>query len=55
VLFIGLATGITSGAALDHPSVERLEVVELIADVARGAKLSPPRIAASARIRARKS
>jgi spermidine synthase len=38
VLFIGLATGVTSGAALDHGSVSRLDVVELIADVAKGSK-----------------
>ncbi len=37
VLFIGLATGITAGAALDHPEVERVDVAELVPDVVRGA------------------
>lgn len=39
VMYIGLATGITAGAGLDHPMVERMDVVELIPDVVRGAKL----------------
>jgi spermidine synthase len=38
VLFLGLATGITAGAALDHPEVEHTTVVELIPDVVEGAK-----------------
>lgn len=39
VLFIGLATGITAGAALDHPSARSVDIVELIPDVVRGAAL----------------
>ena len=37
VLFIGLATGTTAGGALDHPSVKRVSIVELVPDVAKGA------------------
>ncbi|TPV96897.1 MAG: hypothetical protein B7733_02425 [Myxococcales bacterium FL481] len=37
VAFIGLATGITASAALDHPGVERVTVVELIDDVVEAA------------------
>ncbi len=32
--FLGLGTGITAGAALRHPSIERVTTCELIADVA---------------------
>jgi len=39
VLFLGLSTGITAGAALAHPEVERVEVVELIPEVAQAARL----------------
>lgn len=39
VLFIGLATGITAGTALDHESVETVEVAELIPDVVAGAAM----------------
>ena len=38
VLFLGLSTGITSGAALAHPEVEEIEVVELIPEVAEAAR-----------------
>jgi spermidine synthase len=38
VLFLGLSTGITAGAALAHPEVERVEVVELIPEVAQAAR-----------------
>ncbi|MCB1217921.1 fused MFS/spermidine synthase [bacterium] len=39
VCFLGLATGITAGAALDHPHVEQLDVAELIPEVAEAARL----------------
>jgi spermidine synthase len=39
VLFLGLSTGITAGAALAHPEVERVEVAELIPEVAQAARL----------------
>ena len=38
VLFLGLSTGITAGAALMHPEVEQLEVAELIPEVAEAAR-----------------
>jgi spermidine synthase len=38
VLFLGLGTGITAGAALRHPEVERVDVVELVPPVARAAR-----------------
>jgi len=38
VAFIGLATGITASAALDHPSVEQLTVVELVDEVVMAAE-----------------
>jgi spermidine synthase len=37
-LFLGLSTGITAGAALAHPEVERVEVAELIPEVAQAAR-----------------
>lgn len=41
-LFIGLATGISAGAALDHPEVEEVDVVELIPDVVEAASYFAP-------------
>lgn len=38
VLFLGLATGITASAALLHPGVEQIKVVELIPEVVEAAK-----------------
>lgn len=38
VLFLGLASGITAGAALDDPRVERVAVVELIPEVVSAAR-----------------
>lgn len=38
VLFIGLATGITSSSALDHPSIRNIDIVELVPDVAKAAR-----------------
>lgn len=38
VAFIGLATGTTASAALDHPSVERVTVVELVDEVVMAAE-----------------
>ncbi len=37
VAFLGLATGITAGAALEHPEVEEITVVELIPEVVEAA------------------
>jgi predicted membrane-bound spermidine synthase len=39
VLVIGLGSGMTGGAALKHPGVEHLEVVELLPEVAAAAPL----------------
>jgi spermidine synthase len=38
VCYLGLATGITAGAALDHPGVEQVTSVELIPDVVAAAR-----------------
>jgi spermidine synthase len=38
VLFLGLATGITASAALMHPGVDQIKVVELIPEVVEAAK-----------------
>jgi spermidine synthase len=38
VFFLGLATGITAGAALQHPDVERLVVAELVPEVIEAAR-----------------
>lgn len=38
VLFLGLGTGMTAGAALDHPEVERIVGVELIPEVLEAAQ-----------------
>jgi spermidine synthase len=38
VAFIGLATGTTASAALHHPSVESITVIELIPEVVRAAR-----------------
>lgn len=38
VLFLGMATGITSGAALAHPDVSRVDVVELVPEVVEAAR-----------------
>ncbi len=37
VAFLGLATGITAGAALDHPEVDEITIVELIPEVVEAA------------------
>ena len=42
VLFLGLATGTTAGAAADFKSVEKIYVVELIPDVVRAAEKFAP-------------
>ncbi|MBN2082893.1 spermidine synthase [bacterium] len=42
VCFLGLATGITAGAALDHREVEQAVAVELIPEVADAAALFAP-------------
>lgn len=42
VLFLGLATGTTAGAAADFPGVEKIHVVELIPDVVRAAEQFSP-------------
>ena len=42
VCFLGLATGITAGAALDHREVEQAVAVELIPEVADAARLFAP-------------
>jgi len=39
VLVIGLGSGITCGAAMNHPSVERLDAVEISPEVAKAARL----------------
>jgi spermidine synthase len=39
VCFLGLATGITAGAALDHPQVQQLTAAELIPEVVEAAQL----------------
>lgn len=39
VAFIGLATGTTASAALQHPSVESITVIELIPEVVEAARL----------------
>jgi len=39
VLVIGLGTGMTAGAAIAHPGVERLTIVELTPGIARAARL----------------
>lgn len=39
VCFLGLATGITASAALDHPQLRQLSVVELIPEVVEAARL----------------
>ena len=39
VLFLGLATGTTAGAAADISTVERIDIVELVPDVVNAAKL----------------
>ncbi|MCB1221507.1 MAG: fused MFS/spermidine synthase [Planctomycetales bacterium] len=38
VCFLGLATGITAGAALDHPELVQLDTAELIPEVAQAAR-----------------
>lgn len=38
-LFLGLGTGLTAGAALGHPEVERVAAVELIPEVVEAAEL----------------
>ncbi len=38
-LFLGLGTGLTAGAALRHPEVKQIAVVELIPEVVEAAKL----------------
>lgn len=38
VAILGLATGITAGAALEHPEVEQITVVELIPEVVEAAR-----------------
>jgi spermidine synthase len=42
VLFLGLGTGLTAGAALVHPEVERIDVVELIPEVVEAARYFEP-------------
>jgi spermidine synthase len=37
VLFLGLGTGLTAGAALAHPEVERVDVVELVPEAVEAA------------------
>jgi len=39
VLFLGLGTGLTASSALLHPEVERVDVVELVAEVVEAARL----------------
>jgi spermidine synthase len=39
VLFLGLGTGLTAGPAVLHPEARRVEVVELIPEVVRAARL----------------
>lgn len=39
VAFIGLATGVTASAALEHPDIERITVMELIPEVVDAARL----------------
>ena len=39
VLYLGMATGVTSSSALYHPEVEKAEIVELIPDVVEAARL----------------
>ncbi len=38
VAFLGMGTGITASSALDHPSVERVVVMELISEVVEAAR-----------------
>ncbi|CAN5912614.1 hypothetical protein BH23PLA1_BH23PLA1_18200 [soil metagenome] len=42
VLFLGLGTGLTAGAAIPHPEVERIDVVELIPEVVEAARYFNP-------------
>ncbi|WP_152052028.1 spermine/spermidine synthase domain-containing protein [Tautonia marina] len=42
VLFLGLGTGLTSGAATIHPQVDRIEIVELIPEVVETARFFEP-------------
>jgi len=39
VLYLGMATGVTSSSALYHPEVEKAEIVELIPDVVEAARM----------------
>lgn len=39
VLFLGLGTGLTAGAAIPHEEVERIQIVELIPEVIEAARL----------------
>ena len=39
VLFLGLGTGLTAAAAVHHPEVEQIDVVELIPEVAEASKM----------------
>lgn len=42
VLVVGLGSGMTGGAVMRHPGVERLDVVEISPEVARAARLFGP-------------